>query len=255
MDVFNILKILFIHNNNKILFLNSEREKTILIKNIIETKDVERAKSIILRSYDTYIDFQIMVKRGSGGRDAEQLETILKETYSKINIKSLNKEQFSKMENEIGVHRLIRIRKNKKQTSFIGVKLHVDSDLDISIQDDDLELNYLKSSGPGGQNVNKRSTKVQILYKPLNLIIQNSDTKHQNVNLKEAKAQLHNKVKQSIIENIVKIKNNIDRFDVGKGSQYVRTYWLEPSELIKNERNNEKWKSFKAWKEDFISSF
>lgn len=153
---------------------------------------------------------------------------------------------FGLLKSERGIHRLIRISpfdaSGRRHTSFASVDIYPDAtgqNIDVDIKDDDLRVDVYRSSGPGGQHVNKTSSAVRITHLPTGLVAQCQNEKSQHRNKEHAmkilKARLYemelNKIKaerQAEYEN----KNAI-----AWGSQ-IRTYTLQPYRLVKDHRTN-----------------
>jgi len=151
---------------------------------------------------------------------------------------------FDLLRYESGVHRLIRISpfnaKGKRQTSFCMVEVvpEIVSDADIELKKDDLEIQFTKSGGPGGQNVNKRETAVRIVHKPSGIAVHVDGERTQEANREEAMTMLRGKL--AVLE-LQKVSDEIGQHQIDKsienewGSQ-IRTYTLNPYKLVKDHR-------------------
>ena len=146
---------------------------------------------------------------------------------------------------ESGVHRLIRNSpfnaKGKRQTSFALVEtipLLEDSDEEI-IDERDIQFEFTKAGGPGGQNVNKRETAVRATHIPTGLAVRASSERTQESNRKKAVLLLSGKL-QKIKEERAGVESDSykisDKIDNDWGSQ-MRTYTLHPYQLIKDHRS------------------
>jgi len=165
--------------------------------------------------------------------------------YRSVTFEIVGKNAYGILKNESGVHRLVRISPfnsaGKRQTSFSMVEVvpHFDkTDQSINIKEDDLIIEYTKSSGPGGQNVNKRETAVRIIHKPTNLSVLSSNQRSQIQNKEKALEILKGKIyrlkqeQQTENESELSISKNTS---ATWGSQ-IRSYVLHPYKMIKDHR-------------------
>jgi len=144
---------------------------------------------------------------------------------------------------EIGVHRLIRNSpfdaNNKRHTSFASVDVlpDINREINIEINEKDLKWDYFRGSGAGGQHRNKTETAVRIVHLPTGIAAQcqNERSKLQNEQnaLKILKLRLYN----NEIKKLNDEKFAVDKSDIKFGSQ-IRTYTLQPFQLIKDHRTN-----------------
>ncbi|MEA4910665.1 Peptide chain release factor 2 [bioreactor metagenome] len=168
--------------------------------------------------------------------------------YRNLSLEINGKNVYKKLKNESGVHRLVRLSpfnaNAKRHTSFVLVeilpilpKLEFDK-FKNSISDEEIEIETSKSSGPGGQNVNKRETAVRLVHKPTNISVQISTERSQEQNKEKALALLYAKLfkleeekRQAEIEGRQISKTT----EIEWGNQ-IRNYVLHPYKLIKDLR-------------------
>ncbi|MDQ5987779.1 MAG: Peptide chain release factor 2 [Syntrophus sp. SKADARSKE-3] len=146
---------------------------------------------------------------------------------------------------EIGIHRLVRISPfdagARRHTSFASVFVYpeVDDNIVIEINDDDLRIDTFRSSGAGGQHVNKTDSAVRITHLPTGIVVQcqNERSQHKNKSMamKYLKSQLYELKLREQNERIDEI--NKSKKDIAWGSQ-IRSYVLHPYRMIKDHRTN-----------------
>lgn len=149
------------------------------------------------------------------------------------------------LKSERGVHRLVRISpfnaNGKRQTSFSScdVMPDIEEDIDIEINEDDLRIDTYRSSGAGGQHVNKTSSAVRITHLPTGIVVQCQNERSQFQNKDKAmqmlKAKLYMMKQQENMEKLSDIRGEVT--ENGFGSQ-IRSYIMQPYKLVKDHRTN-----------------
>lgn len=150
---------------------------------------------------------------------------------------------YGHMKSERGVHRLVRISpfnaNGKRQTSFVSCDImpDIEEDLDVEINMDDLRIDTYRSSGAGGQHVNKTSSAIRITHLPTGIVVQCQNERSQFQNKDKAmqmlKAKLYMLKQQENAEKISDIRGDVK--DNGFGSQ-IRSYVMQPYTMVKDHR-------------------
>ncbi len=153
---------------------------------------------------------------------------------------------YGHLKSERGVHRLVRISPfnaaGKRQTSFVScdVMPDIEEDTGIEINDDEIRIDTFRSSGAGGQHVNKTSSAIRITHLPTNIVVQCQNERSQLQNkdraMKMLKAKLYLLKQQENMEKISGIRGEIK--DIAWGNQ-IRSYVMQPYTLVKDHRTNE----------------
>ncbi|MDB5254054.1 MAG: prfB [Parcubacteria group bacterium] len=207
---------------------------------------------------------------GAGGDDAEDFTRMLLEMYMKyfennnfhphivsqnennhggyrsITLEIDGKNVYGKLKNESGVHRLVRISpfgaKGIRQTSFCMVEVTpvFEKAGEMNIPPDDIRVETSRSSGPGGQNVNKRETAVRVVHIPTNLAVHVETERSQAQNKEKALAMLEAKLyKLEDDERKAKEKGMyVSKSTANEWGSQIRSYVLHPYKMVKDHRTN-----------------
>lgn len=195
--------------------------------------------SMLCRMYERWAD-----KRGFTVKVLDSLdgdEAGLKSVTLEISGENV----YGYLKSEHGVHRLVRISPfnaaGKRQTSFVScdVMPDIQQDIDIEVKDDDIRIDTYRSSGAGGQHINKTSSAIRITHFPTGIVVQCQNEHSQHMNKDKAMQML--KAKLLILreqENLAKesdIRGEVK--EIGWGSQ-IRSYVMQPYTMVKDHRTD-----------------
>ena len=233
-----------------------------------EFEDI-RVKTLLSGEYDRN-DAIVTLHAGAGGTEACDWASMLYRMYGRwaerkgfevevldyldgdeAGIKSVTFEvrgqnAYGYLKSEKGVHRLVRISPfnaaGTRQTSFVScdVMPDIEEDVDIEIKDDDIRIDTYRSSGAGGQHINKTSSAIRITHFPTGIVVQCQNERSQHMNKDKAMQMLKAKLyllKQQ--ENEAKLSGiRGDVTEIGWGNQ-IRSYVMQPYTMVKDHRTNE----------------
>ncbi len=244
-----------------------EQEKKQLEKKLTKLLNTLELKQYLNGKYDTF-GAVLSIHSGQGGTEAMDWAQMLKRMYSRFfernnwkatlvaeskgeeaGIKSVefiinHPFAYGYLKHEQGTHRLVRLSPfnadNLRQTSFALVEvlpLIEESDEEIIINSNDLEWNFSRSGGAGGQNVNKVNTAVEVTHKPSNIVVKCREERTQVQNKQKALLKLKRKLAQieanKLQEELAKQKGI--HVNASWGNQ-IRNYVLHPYKLVKDTR-------------------
>lgn len=241
-DVFNILSsdLSFFENLKMLTFLSGEADDKDCFLEIHAGAGGTEAQdwaSMLLRMYERWAE-----------KNKYTIEIIEELPGDEVGIKSvtikiLGKNAYGLLKNENGVHRLVRISpfdaNARRHTSFASVTVYpvVNDDIIIDINEKDLRIDTYRSSGAGGQHVNKTDSAVRITHIPTNVVVQCQQERSQHRNKEIAMKMLNSKLYSLELakKNEQKQKEMSEKGCIAWGNQ-IRSYVLQPYQLVKDLR-------------------
>ena len=228
-----------------------------------------RIKTLLSGEYDRYHAI-LKLNAGAGGTESCDWASMLYRMYTRwaerhgfsvevldyldgdeAGIKSVTfqingENAYGYLKSEKGVHRLVRISpfnaQGKRQTSFVSLDVmpDIEDDIDIEINTEDLRIDTYRSSGAGGQHINKTSSAIRITHLPTGIVVQCQNERSQFQNKDKAmqmlKAKLYMLEQQKNAEKLSGIRGEVT--DIGWGNQ-IRSYVMQPYTLVKDHRTSE----------------
>ena len=207
-----------------------------------------RMKTLLSGEYDN-CNAIVTLHAGTGGTEAMDWTNMLYRMYTRWSeAHGFNVEVLDLLEGDEagGVHRLVRISpfnaNGKRQTSFSACEVmpDIEEDLDIEIDPKDIRIDTYRSSGAGGQHINKTSSAIRITHFPTGIVVtcQNERSQFQNKDkaFQELKIKLFMLKQQQNAEKLDDIRGKVT--EIAWGNQ-IRSYFLQPYQLIKDLRTNE----------------
>ena len=241
---------------------------------------------LILNGDNDSNDAIITIHPGAGGTESQDWAEMLYRMYSmwaeskgfKFNVIDLqNGEEaglkdctveisgdyaYGLLQAEIGIHRLVRISpfdsNSRRHTSFASVSVSpaVNEDIDIEINQKDLRIDTFRSSGAGGQHVNKTDSAIRITHIPSGIVTQCQTQRSQHKNKEQALKVLKSKLFQLEMEKQLLNKKELEgeKKDIGWGSQ-IRSYVFHPYNMIKDHRTKHEVGNIKSVMDGNIDDF
>ncbi|MBQ2747221.1 MAG: peptide chain release factor 2, partial [Firmicutes bacterium] len=258
--------------NDYIDLIENEDDQSLIEGVDTELKDIESAvrnlylKTLLKGEYDSN-NAIIKIHSGAGGTEACDWVEILYRMYQNYaNKKGFKIKLYDSLDGdgagyksvtflvsgdnaygyfkgEMGVHRLVRISpfnaQGKRQTSFsmIEVTPEIDDDINVEIDPDDIRVDTYRSSGAGGQHVNKTDSAIRITHLPTNIVVtcQNERSQHQNrdMAMKILKSRLVELAEQQQKQNLKELKGD---FSQNTWGSQIRSYVFQPYTMVKDHR-------------------
>lgn len=240
-----------------------------MMDDFVEKLETIRIQTLLSGEYDNN-DAILKLNAGAGGTEACDWCSMLYRMYQRwadrkgfatsvidyldgeeagiksITLKVAGENAYGFLKSERGVHRLVRISPfnsaGKRQTSFVSCDVMPDikEDLDVEINLDDLRIDTYRSSGAGGQHINKTSSAIRITHIPTGIVVQcqNERSQFQNkeVAMQMLKAKLYLMKQEENAEKLSGIRGDVK--DINFGNQ-IRSYVMQPYTLVKDHRTNE----------------
>ena len=268
-------------NKNQVEEIEVENELNIF-SNLI--KDFEL--KLILNGDNDINDAIVTIHPGAGGTESQDWAEMLYRMYSmwseskgfKFNVIDFQNGDeaglkdctveisgdyaYGLLQAEIGIHRLVRISpfdsNSRRHTSFASVSVSpaVNEDIDIEINQKDLRIDTFRSSGAGGQHVNKTDSAIRITHMPSGIVTQCQTQRSQHKNKEQALKVLKSKLLQLEMEKQLLNKKELqgEKKDIGWGNQ-IRSYVFHPYNMIKDHRTKHEVGNIKSVMDGNIDDF
>ena len=240
-----------------------------MMKEFVQTYEDIRMKTLLSGEYDRN-NAIVSLHAGAGGTESCDWAAMLYRMYTRwadkkgfsvevldsldgeeAGIKSITfqvngENAYGYLKSEKGVHRLVRISPfnaaGKRQTSFVScdVMPDIEEDVDVEIREEDIRIDTFRSSGAGGQHINKTSSAIRITHFPTGIVVQCQNERSQHMNKDKAmqmlKAKLYLLKQQEAEAKLSGIRGEVT--DIGWGNQ-IRSYVMQPYTMVKDHRTSE----------------
>ena len=237
-----------------------------MMKEFVQTYEDIRMKTLLSGEYDRN-NAIVSLHAGAGGTESCDWAAMLYRMYirwadkkgfsvevldsldgEEAGIKSITfqvngENAYGYLKSEKGVHRLVRISPfnaaGKRQTSFVScdVMPDIEEDVDVEIREEDIRIDTFRSSGAGGQHINKTSSAIRITHFPTGIVVQCQNERSQHMNKDKAmqmlKAKLYLLKQEENAANAAGIRGEVT--DIGWGNQ-IRSYVMQPYTMVKDHR-------------------
>ena len=237
-----------------------------MMKEFVQTYEDIRMKTLLSGEYDRN-NAIVSLHAGAGGTESCDWAAMLYRMYTRwadkkgfsvevldsldgeeAGIKSITfqvngENAYGYLKSEKGVHRLVRISPfnaaGKRQTSFVScdVMPDIEEDVDVEIREEDIRIDTFRSSGAGGQHINKTSSAIRITHFPTGIVVQcqNERSQHQNKDkaMQMLKAKLYLLKQEENAAKAAGIRGEVT--DIGWGNQ-IRSYVMQPYTMVKDHR-------------------
>ena len=237
-----------------------------MMKEFVQTYEDIRMKTLLSGEYDRN-NAIVSLHAGAGGTESCDWAAMLYRMYTRwadkkgfsvevldsldgeeAGIKSITfqvngENAYGYLKSEKGVHRLVRISPfnaaGKRQTSFVScaVMPDIEEDVDVEIREEDIRIDTFRSSGAGGQHINKTSSAIRITHFPTGIVVQCQNERSQHMNKDKAmqmlKAKLYLRKQEENAAKAAGIRGEVT--EIGWGNQ-IRSYVMQPYTMVKDHR-------------------